>query len=63
MDKKTLRFLTLAKEKHGNKFGYQYLNYNGASKAIEIVCPIHGRRFITAVIHLRGEGCLYSKGY
>ena len=57
MDKKTLHFLTLAKEKHGDKFGYQFLNYNGASKAIEIVCPIHGRQFITASIHLRGEGC------
>lgn len=57
MDKKTLRFLTLAKEKHGNKFGYQFLNYTSASKAIEIVCPIHGRRSITASIHLRGEGC------
>lgn len=57
MDKKTLRFLKLAKEKHGNKFGYQFLNYIGANKAVEIVCPRHGRRFITACIHLRGEGC------
>ena len=57
MDKKTLRFLTLAKEKHGNKFGYQFLNYIKASKPIEIVCPTHGRQFITASIHLRGEGC------
>lgn len=57
MDKKTSRFLTLAKEKHGNKFGYQFLNYIKASKPIEIVCPTHGRQFITASIHLRGEGC------
>lgn len=57
MDKKTLNFLTLAKEKHGNKFGYQFLNYIKASKPIEIVCPTHGRQFITASIHLRGEGC------
>ena len=57
MDNKTLKFIELAKQKHGNKYDYKFTTYIGATKPITIVCPKHGKQTITACIHLRFTGC------
>lgn len=57
MDNKTLKFIELAKQKHGNKYDYKFTTYIGATKPIDIVCPKHGKQTITACVHLKFTGC------
>ena len=52
------RFISLAKEKHGNKFDYSNLNYKTMKDVTEFVCNIHGNFFTTPENHLKSKhGC------
>ena len=51
------RFITKAKEKHGNKYDYSKVNYVNAHTKVCIICPIHGEFWQTPNTHLNGRGC------
>lgn len=42
---------------HGDRFGYEKVQYKGYSKKIEIICKVHGSFFQTPASHLQGAGC------
>jgi len=48
-------FLRRAREAHGNK--YEYLNFNGLTEYVTVVCKEHGPVEQLAYVHLRGNGC------
>lgn len=50
-------FIAKAKDIHGDKFDYSLVEYNGYSKPVTIICPIHGIFTQVAGEHLRGSGC------
>lgn len=51
-------FIAQAKEKHGDKYDYSLVDYQGKNKDVMIICPKHNHIFDqTPDNHLRGEGC------
>lgn len=50
-------FLIRANNKHGDKYDYSKLAFNGVNKKIIITCPIHGDFIQIAHSHLSGIGC------
>ena len=54
---KTLKFITKAQAKHGDKYEYSEVNYIGAKDKIRILCKIHGVFEQTPTNHLSGYGC------
>ena len=42
---------------HGNKYIYDKIEYDGASKKVCIICPEHGEFWQTPNNHLSGHGC------
>jgi hypothetical protein len=50
-------FIERANIIHNNKYNYSISNYLGASKSIDIICPIHGIFSQLAFVHLEGHGC------
>ncbi|WP_408741546.1 DUF723 domain-containing protein [Vibrio mediterranei] len=62
-------FLAQAKQKFGDKFGYQDVNYKGMKYPVSIHCPIHGKLTTTPSNHISSKfGCLqcardYTKCY
>lgn len=50
-------FIKRAIEKHGNKYDYSLIKYNGYDNKIKIICPVHGEFFQTPHEHLKGSGC------
>lgn len=59
-------FAKKAKKIHGDKYGYNSINYETyRGKKVEIICPKHGTFFQDPRSHLRGCGCPFcneSKG-
>lgn len=51
------KFLTKAKEIHGDKYDYSKVKYNGSYNPIEIICQKHGSFFQKPTYHLCGNGC------
>lgn len=51
----TETFKARLKEIYGNKFGLEFVEYNGAYKPIILVCPIHGKFSVRACIAARGK--------
>lgn len=51
------QFLEKAKYKHGDRYDYSKVIFNGTRKKIEIVCKIHGIYTQSAASHLSGSGC------
>ena len=51
------RFITKAKEKHGDKYDYSKVEYVDAHTKVCIICPIHGEFWQTPNSHLNGCGC------
>lgn len=45
------------KEKHGKKYNYDLVEYNGNNKKVSILCFIHGEFTQTPASHKRGSGC------
>ena len=50
-------FLERAINKHGNKYDYSRVKYNGYENYVEIGCPIHGYFKQTPDSHLHSGGC------
>lgn len=53
----TAKFVEKARECHGDKYGYEKVDYRSAKEGVEIFCPDHG--FFTQIpnTHLSGSGC------
>lgn len=45
------------KKKHGNKYDYSKVNYQGNDTEVIIICPIHGEFKQQPETHRRGNGC------
>lgn len=50
-------FIEIVKKKHGDKYDYTDMAYNGIKRDIEIKCIIHGKFWINAEIHMKGSEC------
>lgn len=53
----TKEFIERAKLKHGNKYNYSLVKYDGAKIKVKIICSIHGEFNQIATNHLSGSGC------
>ena len=53
----TEEFIEKAKKKHGNKYDYSKVVYDGGDSQISIICPIHGLFKQRAAAHLFGSAC------
>jgi len=49
----TNEFVNKAKEIHGDKYGYSFVNYTGAKNEVIINCNIHGQFQQVPNYHLR----------
>lgn len=53
----TDEFILKAKEKHGEKYDYSEVSYDGMQKHVSIMCKQHGLFKQIPYVHLRGSGC------
>lgn len=53
----TAEIIEQFREVHGDKYGYEKVDYQRAFSRVEIICPVHGSFFQTAKTHKRGSGC------
>lgn len=44
-------------EKHGDKYGYEKVDFKKVTDPVTIICPIHGEFTQTMRQHYRGQGC------
>lgn len=44
-------------EKHGDKYDYSQVKYNGMNNPVIVICPIHGAFPVTPSNHINGTGC------
>ena len=44
-------------EKHGEKYDYSLVKYEGSNKKVCIICPEHGEFWQTPSKHILGQGC------
>lgn len=59
---KNLYFANMAKEKHGNRYGYGMVNYINDRKEVKIICSVHGVFKQTPLSHLVGSNCPKCSG-
>lgn len=50
-------FISKARVIHGNRYGYDFVNYLSSKKKVEIICSVHGSFEQTPSNHLSGRGC------
>lgn len=51
-------FLLQARQQHSDKYDYSRIDsINNMTRAIPIICPIHGLFYQTPSVHIRGSGC------
>ena len=50
-------FIQKAISTHGNLYDYSKVNYIESSKAVTIICPVHGEFEQTPNSHIQGSGC------
>ena len=55
-------FIKKARDKHGDKYDYTNVEYDGALKKVCIICPKHGEFKQTPSGHLNGNGCPKCNG-
>jgi len=53
----TPEWVELAKSKHGDKYDYSAVVYQGTHVRVNITCPVHGQFSQLAYKHLAGLGC------
>lgn len=53
----TEEFIEEAREVHGDKYGYDKVEYKSATSPVTIVCPVHGEFEQRPNQHLYGKGC------
>ncbi|AYV75847.1 MAG: hypothetical protein Terrestrivirus3_116 [Terrestrivirus sp.] len=54
----TEKFIQLAKEKHGDKYDYSFVEYINSDIKLKINCNIHGIFEQKSTRHLQGQGCI-----
>jgi hypothetical protein len=50
--------IKLFKKKHGEKYNYDLVNYEGYTKNVKIICPTHGAFEQLPSNHVKGCGCI-----
>lgn len=50
-------FIQKSQEVHGGKYDYSKVDYKGARVKVCVICPIHGKFFVTPSNHQKGRGC------
>jgi hypothetical protein len=60
---KDLYFKLIAKECHGDRYGYDLIKYTKANDYVNIVCKKHGVFKQRAHGHLQGKGCSKCRGF
>ena len=53
----TEEFIEKARNTHGDKYDYSYVQYKNNKEKVEIVCPLHGSFFQAPDSHLSFRGC------
>ena len=53
----TETFIEKVTKIHTGKYDYSKVEYNGATKKVIIICPIHGEFNQTPMLHIQGCGC------
>jgi len=56
------KFITGARNTHGNKYDYSLIDYVNNRTKIKIICPVHGVFEQTPSNHLKGQCCPKCKG-
>ncbi len=51
------RFIERAIKKHGNRYDYSLVDFNGVENKIKIICPKHGVFTQRVMVHLKGFNC------
>lgn len=59
----TEEFIVLAKIKHGEKYDYSLVEYQGVANEVSLVCKVHGVFNQVAANHLSGRGCILCGKY
>jgi len=54
-------FINEAREIHGNKYDYFYINYENNRTKIKIICPKHNEFYQSPSKHLIGQGCPFCR--
>ena len=54
---RTDKFIQRAKEIHGDKYDYSLVEYKNRDVKVCIICPKHGKTYMTPIQHLIGLGC------
>lgn len=55
------RFITRAREVHGDTYDYSSFQYSNSKTKSPIICPAHGEFYQTPNSHLAGKGCTYCR--
>lgn len=53
----TTKFITRAREIHGDRYDYSLVEYVNYNSLVKLICPEHGVFEQTPNIHLQGKGC------
>ena len=56
-------FIQKSQEVHGEKYDYSKVDYKGARVKVCVICPIHGKFFVTPSNHQKGRGCPKCSGH
>lgn len=57
--KTTEQFILEARKIHGSRYDYSLVDYRGAHKKVEIVCPAHGSFWMNPAVHIfMDAGCI-----
>lgn len=51
------RFIKISKDKHGDKYNYDNINYINSKTKVKILCELHGYFLQEPSSHMRGNGC------
>lgn len=51
------KFVTLAKDVHGDVYDYSCVEYKRANIPVDVICQIHGKFSLTPSNHLEGQKC------
>ena len=57
LEKKRGEFIDAAKRIYGNKYDYSKVEYKNKSENVCIICPEHGKFWVSPKNHLNGYGC------
>lgn len=50
-------FVSRSEKKHNRRYDYSKVEWNGASRKVQIICPVHGEFWQIAKNHMQGNGC------